>query len=151
MGYKTMNIRWRKWRGGWRNTLILINEFKSPLLFFTVTVIGGGFAYYVLSQAAGEPVKTLGEAVFTILAATVLQPINEFQKNIILQLFHFAMPLIGIIFLAQGFTDFGILLFNRKSQGRSGRWLSIYHELTYCTGRAWSFGLSCGRKTKRDG
>ena len=113
-----MKNRWRRFRAGWRDTLILINEFKSPLLFFAITVTGGGFVYFVLAQAAGEPVKTLGEAIYTTLAATVLQPINEFPKNIVLQLFHFAMPLVGIIFLAQGLTDFGILLFNRKSRGK---------------------------------
>jgi voltage-gated potassium channel len=113
-----MRDHWRSLRAGWRDTLILINEFKSPLLFFTITVIGGGLAYFILAQAAGEPVKTMGEAIYTILAATVLQPINEFPKNIVLQLFHFAMPLVGIIFLAQGLTDFGVLLFNRKSRGK---------------------------------
>jgi len=113
-----MNNRWRRLRAGWRDTLILVNEFKSPLFFFTVTVIGGGFAYFAFAQAAGEPVKTVGEAIFTILAATVLQPINEFPKSIVLQLFHFVMPLVGIIFLAQGLTDFGVLLFNRKSRGK---------------------------------
>jgi len=113
-----MKNRWRKLRAGWRDTLILVNEFKSPLFFFTVTVIGGGFAYFALTEAAGEPVKSIGEAIFTILAATVLQPINEFPKSSILQLFHFVMPLVGIIFLAQGLTDFGVLLFNRKSRGK---------------------------------
>lgn len=113
-----MKRRWRSLRAGWRDTLILINEFKSPLLFFTVTVIGGGMAYFILAQATGEPVKTVGEAIYTILAATVLQPINAFPQNIFLQLFHFVMPLVGIIFLAQGLTDFGILLFNRKSRGK---------------------------------
>lgn len=113
-----MKNRWRRLRAGWRDTLILINEFKSPLLFFTVTVVGGGFVYFILAQAAGEPVKTVGEGIYTILAATVLQPIGDFPKSIVLQLFHFVMPVVGIIFLAQGLTDFGILLFNRKSRGK---------------------------------
>jgi voltage-gated potassium channel len=113
-----MKNRWRRFRAGWRDTLILINEFKSPLLFFTFTVVGGGFAYFAVAQSVGEPVKTLGEAIFAILAATVLQPISEFPQNIVLQSFHFIMPVIGIIFLAQGLTDFGILLFNRKSRGK---------------------------------
>ena len=97
-----MKNRWRSLRAGWRDTIILVNEFKSPLFFFMATVVGGGFAYYFLAQAEGEPVKTMGEAIYTILAATVLQPINEFPRSAILQLFHFAMPLVGIIFLARG-------------------------------------------------
>ncbi len=113
-----MNSLWRTIKATWRDTLILVNEFKAPLFFFTITVIGGGFAYFTLAQAAGEPVKTLGEGVFTVLAATFLQPIGDFPKSAVLQLFHFIMPLIGIVFLAQGLTDFGVLLFNRKSRGK---------------------------------
>ena len=113
-----MKNRWRRLRAGWRDTLILINEFKTPLFLFSATVIGGGFAYFILAEAASEPVKSAGEAIYTVLAATFLQPVGEFPKNIVLQLFHFIMPVIGIIFLAQGLTDFGVLLFNRKSRGK---------------------------------
>ena len=113
-----MNTRWRSLRAGWRDTLILINEFRSPLILFSVTVIGGGVAYYFIAINANEPVKTIGEAIYTVLAATFLQPIGDFPVNPIMQAFHFSMPLIGIIFLAQGLTDFGVLLFNRKSRGK---------------------------------
>jgi Trk K+ transport system NAD-binding subunit len=113
-----MSNRWRRLRAGWRDTLILINEFKTPLIFFTVFVIGGGFAYFSLGLTVDEPVKSIGEAIYTILGATFLQPVGDFPKHIILQLFHFVMPLIGIFFLAQGLTDFGVLLFNRKSRGK---------------------------------
>jgi len=113
-----MKKRWRRLRAGWRDTLILINEFKTPLILFSITVIGGGFAYFTIAQAANEPVKTIGEAVYTILAATFLQPLGDFPQNIVLQLIHFVMPLVGVIFLAQGLTDFGVLLFNRKSRGK---------------------------------
>src|SRR6185436_20883133 len=61
---------------------------------------------------------TIGEAIYTVLGATFLQPVGEFPNSIVLQLFHFIMPLVGIIFLAQGLTDFGVLLFNRKSRGK---------------------------------
>ena len=113
-----MKARWRRIRAGWRDTWILIGEFKTPLFLFTVTVIGGGFVYFILSQTLGEPVQSIGEAIYTILAATFLQPVGDFPKQTVLQLFHFIMPVIGIIFLAQGLTDFGILLFNRKSRGK---------------------------------
>jgi len=113
-----MNNRWRRLQAGWRDTLILINEFKSPLILFSVTVIGGGIAYYFIALHANEPVKTLGEAIYTVLAATFLQPIGDFPRNVVMQAFHFGMPLVGVIFLAQGLTDFGILLFNRKSRGK---------------------------------
>jgi Trk K+ transport system NAD-binding subunit len=113
-----MKRRWRRSLAVWRDTLILINEFKSPLLLFTIAVIGGGAGYFVIAQSVGEPVRTLGEAIYTVLAATFLQPVGEYPQNIAMQLFFFIMPLVGVIFLAQGLTDFGILLFNRKSRGK---------------------------------
>ena len=113
-----MKNRWRKLRATWRDTLILVSEFRTSLILFTITVIGGGILYFFLSETLREPVKSLGESIYTILAATFLQPIGDFPKHLILQLFHFIMPVIGIIFLAQGLTDFGTLLFNRKSRGK---------------------------------
>ena len=113
-----MKARWRSLRAGWRDTLILINEFKTALILFTLAVIGGGLAYFVLAQSVGEAVNSLGEAIYTVLAAAFLQPVGEFPKSIFLQLFHFIMPVLGIIFLAQGLTEFGVLLFNRKSRGK---------------------------------
>ena len=109
---------WRSLRAGWRDTWILINEFKTPLILFSLTIIGGGAIYFIIGQAIGEPSQSVAAAIYTILAATFLQPVGEFPQNLILQLFHFTMPIIGIIFLAQGLTDFGVLLFNRKSRGK---------------------------------
>jgi len=113
-----MKNRWRRFRAAWRDTLILVGEFRIALILFTVTVIGGGIIYFFLSQTLGEPVSSPGEAIYTVLAATFLQPVGDFPKHTILQLFHFIMPVIGVIFLAQGLTDFGVLLFNRKSRGK---------------------------------
>jgi voltage-gated potassium channel len=111
-----MNRRIRELRAGWRDTLILVHEFQSPLVLFTVAVIGGGFAYFAIAEAVGEPVTSTAEAIYTVLAASFLQPLGEFPQHFILQLFHFVMPLIGIIILAQGLTDFIGLLFNRKAR-----------------------------------
>jgi Trk K+ transport system NAD-binding subunit len=65
----------------------------------------------------GEPVNSLIEAVYIVLTITFLQPPNrDFPNHIVLQLFHFIMPIVGIIMLAQGLADFGVLLFNRRSR-----------------------------------
>jgi voltage-gated potassium channel len=113
-----MKKRWRSLRAGWRDTWILIHEFKSPLILFSFAVLGGGAAYFIIGQTVGEPSQSVAAAMYTVLAATFLQPVGEFPANILLQLFHFIMPVVGIIFLAQGLTDFGVLLFNRKSRGK---------------------------------
>jgi len=104
----------------WRDTFILVNEFRSPLILFTVAVIGGGFAYFTFAESVGEPVKSTAEAIYIVLLASFLQPLGEFPQHRVLQLFHFIMPLIGVIILAQGLTDFVALLFDRKA--RSKEW-----------------------------
>ena len=115
-----MSSRWRKWQAGWRDTLILMKEFRSPLILFTITVIGGGLLYARIAELVGEPVQSRSEAIFTILTAAFLQPSGEFPNHLFLQAFHFLMPVIGIIILAQGLADFGSLLFNRRA--RSKEW-----------------------------
>lgn len=110
----------RQWKATWRDTLILLNEFRLPLLFFTLVVIGGGSYYRVLANRLGEPVQNAGEAVYIILSATFLQVVGDFPQHPYLQAFHFFMPLVGLIILAQGLADFGSLLFNRRA--RSKEW-----------------------------
>ena len=115
-----MKLALRRWTAGWRDTLILLREFRAPLLLFTIAVVGGGWLYAEIANWVGEPIQSRSEAIFTILTAAFLQPSGNFPKHIGLQLFHFFMPVIGIVILAQGLADFGGLLFNRRA--RSKEW-----------------------------
>lgn len=108
----------RQLKATWRDTLILLNEFRTPLLIFTVAVVGGGLLYWKLALLLGEPLPSQTEAIFTILTAAFLQPAGSFPKHYILQLFHFIMPIIGLMILAQGLADFGSLLFNRRARNK---------------------------------
>ena len=108
----------RQWKATWRDTIILLNEFKWPLIFFTVTVFGGGIAYATMANLVGEPVQGLGEAMYIILTAAFLQPVGDFPNYFGLQIFHFLMPVVGIVILAQGLADFGSLLFNRRARNK---------------------------------
>ena len=54
--------RWCSLRVARRDTLILLNEFGTPLVIFTLIVIGGGLNYNWLSAQLGEPVRSTGEA-----------------------------------------------------------------------------------------
>ncbi len=113
--------RWRHFQASIRDTAILLGEFRIPLLWFSVAVIGGGILYDSFSNLFGEPVNSLVESIYTVLTLTFLQPPNrDFPDHIILQVFHFLMPVIGIVVLAQGLADFGSLLFNRRA--RSKEW-----------------------------
>jgi voltage-gated potassium channel len=117
---KSLKKQIRQWKAGWRDTLILLKEFQSPLLIFAIAIVGGGFAYAAIANVVGTPVHSLTEAIYIVLTAAFLQPVGEFPKHFALQIFHFLMPLVGIIILAQGLADFGSLLFNRRA--RSKEW-----------------------------
>lgn len=111
--------RWRHFQAGIRDTAILLREFRTPLFWFTFAVVGGGFLYEYLAKLYNEPVNGLAESIYIVLIATFLQPPNrDFPQHILLQSFHFLMPLLGLIVLAQGLADFGSLFFNRKSRNK---------------------------------
>lgn len=111
--------RWRHLQASLRDTVILLREFQAPLFWFSFAVIGGGFLYDYISRVVNEPVSSLAESIYIVLIATFLQPANrDFPQHILLQIFHFLMPVIGLIVLAQGLADFGSLFFNRKSRNK---------------------------------
>ncbi|MBI5944274.1 MAG: NAD-binding protein [Chloroflexi bacterium] len=111
--------RWQHFRASIRDTTILLGEFRTALLWFSVAILGGGTLFYFLSNLFNEPITSLAEAIYIVLTITFLQPPNrDFPTNIILQLFHFIMPVIGIVMLAQGLADFGSLLFNRRARNK---------------------------------
>lgn len=108
----------RQWKATWRDTLILLKEFQAPLLIFTVAVVGGGLLYGAIADWAGEPIQSPSEAIFIVLTAAFLQPSGAFPRYFGLQLFHFMMPVVGLIILALGLADFGSLLFNRRARNK---------------------------------
>lgn len=111
---------WRKWRAAWRDTALLLRDFRAPLFFFTLIIIGGGTLYFYLAAPTNEPVDTLGKAFYLALTMVFFQGADDFPHIWYLQLFYFVMPLLGLGVLAQGLADFGVMLFNRKS--RSKEW-----------------------------
>lgn len=106
------------WRASVRDTTLLLREFGSPLIFFVLVITGGGAAYFFLARAVGEPVDSMPEAVYSVLTMAFLQASGDFPHHPLMQVFYFLMPIIGIGALAQGLTDFGILLFNRRARSR---------------------------------
>ena len=110
--------RLRKLKAGWRDTWLLLGEFAVPLLIFTLTILGGGLGYYFLARYAGEALATPLEAIYQVLTMTFLQTGGNFPHTWYLGLFHFIMPVIGLIILAQGVTEFSVMLFNRRARGK---------------------------------
>lgn len=111
---------YRQWRALWRDTLLLLRDFRAPLALFAIVIGGGGVLYYYLAQHAGKPIATHAEAVYLALTMVFFQANSDFPQAWYLQIFFFLMPLVGLSILAQGLTDFGVLLFNRRA--RSKEW-----------------------------
>jgi len=108
-------------RASLRDTRLLIGQFRAPLILFGAAIIGIGAMYYYASYELGEPIGSLLESVYLMLTLTFLQPSgNSFPTHPFLQIWYFLMPLIGVVTLAQGLADFGILFFNRRA--RSKEW-----------------------------
>lgn len=110
----------KTWKASWRDTFLLLGEFRQPVLVFSLAIITCALAYFRLAQLYHEPIETYVEALYLMLTLTFLQPSGEFPNHPILQLFFFVMPVMGVLTLAQGLADFGYLLFNRRS--RSKEW-----------------------------
>ena len=108
----------RKFRAAWRDTLILLNEFKLPLVLYVVITVGAGMLYFLLSISTENPLHNPAEAVYFALTLTFLQPIYPFPAQWYLQVFYFAMPVAGIGTLALGLAEFGTLFFNRRTRGK---------------------------------
>src|SRR6266508_5189893 len=98
---KSARRRIRQWKATWRDTIILMKEFQSPLILFTVAVIGGGLIYKAIANLVGEPIESLSEAIYVVLTAAVLQPVGDFLQYFGLQIFHFLMPVIDWVSLAK--------------------------------------------------
>jgi Trk K+ transport system NAD-binding subunit len=107
-------------RASWRDTLLLLSEFRTALLVFIFAVLGGGFLYYFIAERVGEPLRNISEGIYIVLSLAFFQPPGEFPQSPYLEAFFFVMPLVGIGSLALGLADFGYLFFNRRA--RSKEW-----------------------------
>jgi len=111
---------WRLWQVTWRDTSLLLREFRRPLFTFSLAVFICAGIYYEVAQSLHEPIESFAEALYLMLTLTFLQPSQDFPNYAILQIFYFIMPVLGVLTLAQGLADFGFLLFNRRA--RSKEW-----------------------------
>jgi Trk K+ transport system NAD-binding subunit len=106
------------WRISWRDSLLLLREFRLSLSIFLIAIIGGGLLYYWIGRQVGEPVRSPIEGMYTVLTLAFLQPAVDFPDHLLLEAFFFLMPLVGLVTLALGLADFGFLFFNRRARNK---------------------------------
>lgn len=110
---------WRRAKAGWRDTWILLRQFRFPLITFIGLITGVGILYFFLSRNTTYPASSIQEAVYDVLTLTFFQPVEPFPDHAwYIQIIYFIMPLAGIGILALGLADFGVLFFNRKARGK---------------------------------
>jgi voltage-gated potassium channel len=109
-----------RWRTAWRETMILLNEFRRPVTIFLFAIVGLGIIYYFLDRQVGDSISSVPESIYLMLTLAFLQPSGNFPHYPVLQIFYFLLPVIGLITLAQGLAEFGVMLFNRRA--RSKEW-----------------------------
>jgi Trk K+ transport system NAD-binding subunit len=115
---KHLQYKWRQLRAAWRDSWILLRQFRRPILLFALILLGSGWLFYDLSQFAARPVASWIEGVYDVLMIALLNPPMEFPRELSLQLFFFILPVLGIGLLAQGLTEFGVMFFNRRTRAR---------------------------------
>lgn len=103
-----------------RDTVILLRQFRWPLLALAATVVIGGTAYFFIADVYHEiPPGGLVGSWFAVLSMIFLQANLNFPDAPGLQAFFFVMPAIGLAILSFGIADFGALLFNRQLRGEA--------------------------------
>ena len=133
---KKKTDRFSQMRMNWREILILVREFRYAVATFVIAIVGLGIIYLFISRQAGKPLHGLPEAVYLMLTLAFLQPSGNFPHNYILEFFYFLMPVIGVITLAQGLAEFGVMLFNRRARNKEWEMAiaSTYQDHTILVG-----------------
>ena len=104
-------------RALWRDTRVLVRQFRGALFAFATLLCGGTLAlrlFYIHPETG----QRLGwaEALYATFTLVFLQPVLPFPQVAGLQLWFILVPLIGLAVVADGIVRFGMALFNRSER-----------------------------------
>lgn len=117
----SLRYPWKRYLlANWRDTRVLLREFRWPLLGFTGSILLGGLLFKLLYTHSQVESLSYAEAVYTVFAMIFFEPIVPLPQLWYLQVFFFLMPIVGLAFIAQGIVNFGVALLNKKT--REGEW-----------------------------
>ncbi len=104
-------------RALWRDTRVLVRQFRIPLLAFVVLLCGGTLALHSF-YTYPETGQRLGwaEALYSVFTLVFLQPVLPFPSAPGLQCLFIVTPLIGLALVAEGVVRFGMALFDRRER-----------------------------------
>jgi voltage-gated potassium channel len=105
-------------RANVRDTLALIREFRGPLVVLLVTLVSGTLLYSRVHLAVtGQPIP-MGSVPYILLSLMLFQQPEgvDLPTSLLLMVFWYAMPLVGLYILAQGVSESARLFFNRNAR-----------------------------------
>lgn len=121
----------RYWRALWRDTWVLVRQFRFSLLAFVTLLATGTLAlhqFYVYPETGLR--LTWAEALHATFMLIFAETLLPFPRQSALQVLFFVVPPLGLGVVADGVLRFGINLFNRRE--RKEAWqvavASTYHD-----------------------
>ena len=100
----------------WRDTRVLLRQFRIPLVLFAASILVGGFLFDRLYTHSQVQDLSYSEAVYAVFSMIFFNPDIPLPHQWYLQAFFFIMPLVGLGLIAQGVVRFGVMLFNKRAR-----------------------------------
>jgi voltage-gated potassium channel len=108
-------------RALWRDTRVLVSQFRISLIIFALLLCGGTLALrlFYLHPETGQRVGWT-EALYATFMLVLTETVLPFPQTLGLQILFFVVPPVGLAAVADGVLRFGVALFNRR--GRKEAW-----------------------------
>lgn len=107
---------WRLVRAVYRDTTVLLREFRLPILVALLTLFAGGWIYRELMVIAGQPRLPYADMPYIMLSLMVLNPVLDLPQEPYLVLFWYVLPMLGLYIVGRGVIDFVGLFFDRTER-----------------------------------
>jgi voltage-gated potassium channel len=115
------HLSWKRYLlASWRDTRVLLRQFRLPLLLFAASILIGGFLFDRLYTHSQVQSLSYPEAVYAVFSMIFFNPSIPLPHQWYLQAFFYIMPLVGVGLIVQGVVNFGIMLFNKRA--REDKW-----------------------------
>ncbi len=108
----------------WRDTLLLLRQFRWSLMAFLGLLFGGAGWLLLFYE---ERTLSFGEALYATLMFMFLNPVLEFPRSGGAQVPFFLVPILGAGLIAGAIVQFGILLFTKNL--RQEEWQKVMASL----------------------
>jgi len=107
----------RNLRALWRDTRVLVHQFRVSLIVFAILLCGGTLALHLfyLYPETGQHLSWI-EALHATLNLIFMENALPFPRAPGLQLLFIVAPPIGLAVVAEGILRFGVALFNRRER-----------------------------------